>query len=534
MKAMRRFRLPLYMVSGVLASLPIIFDSLPLLAWVSMVPVLILELTADRSKKSAPIRAYGRGLLYFYFFGLGVFYWFIELYPLDFAGFTKGAALSVVLVAWLGLPLLQATLSALLFVIFDLFMRRLSLSKKPMLVPLVFASLYPLFEFVQTLTWAGVPWAKLALTQTSFLPALQSVSLLGPYFLSFIIVLVNGYIAAALLMLAAKKDSRTAAACFAVAAVVFSSNLLFGVIRMNVLSFDEGTPIRAAVLQGNVSSKEKWVDGADDLGIYSALVKDAADDGAELIILPESALPYSLDYPNNPYLRSKISALAENNGCELLVGGLETPDEDTLLNSMFYVGKDGEISPDTYVKRHLVPFGEYVPMRDFFMTVIPPLADLTMLSVDMSPGTETAVMQAEKAKIGCIICFDSIYESLTRASVMDGAEIISVSTNDSWFSDSKAIYEHNRHSVLRAVENCRYLMRAANTGVSSFVSPFGEVISSTKPLVKDYLVADVYPITDMTPYTVLGDVCLIAYALILGASIVYLTIKKHKTERLGK
>lgn len=525
MKIKRRSNVLFYIFSGLLTSLPIIFDFLPFLSWISMVPMLCAELASERNTSKAALKAYGKGFAFFYSFGLGIFYWFIELYPLDFAGLNKAAAI-VVLAAWLGIPLIQAFVSSFLFVIFDLFIRKTELKANCCLISLVFASLFPLFEYLQTLTWAGVPWGKLALTQTSFLPALQSASVFGPYFISFIIALVNCLIAEVVCSIAHREHKRNAVVPIVLAIAIFTSNLSYGIVRLSTADYKSGTPIKAAVLQGNISSKDKWDSDYDSLSVYSDLVVAAASDKAELIVWPESSLPYALDYPDNKSLRKKISNLAADFKCEMLIGALESPDGETIKNSIFYVDSDGKIHDSTYVKRRLVPFGEFVPMRNIITTLIPPLSDLSMLQTDLIPGDSTAIFSTDSADIGSLICFDSIYESLARKSVGDGAELITVSTNDSWFSESAAIYQHNRHSVLRAVENYRYVLRAANTGISSVISPVGEIISETKPLVKDYLIEDVYRVDCITLYTRIGDAILYVNLLLPIIIGVYLGIKK--------
>ena len=145
-------------------------------------------------------------------------------------------------------------------------------------------------------------------------------------------------------------------------------------------------------------------------------------------------------------------------------------------------------------------------MEKFIKTVVPLLADLNARSADLDPGEGSNIIHTELGNIGGIICFDSIYEELSRASVLDGAQLLVISTNDSWFSDSAALSMHNRQSVLRAVENGRYVIRAANTGISSIISPTGEILDSLGALEDGIVVKDVYLRDSLTLYTRMGNV----------------------------
>ena len=167
------------------------------------------------------------------------------------------------------------------------------------------------------------------------------------------------------------------------------------------------------------------------------------------------------------------SDLAVRCNATVVVGGF-VEGEELDENSLIFVSPDGSIEEKVYSKRHLVPFGEYVPLRKLITTLIPPLAEISMLSEDLAPGTDSNVVDTAAGKLGGLICFDSIYETIALDSVRDGAEIIVLGTNDSWFLDSAAVYMHNAQAKLRAVETGRYIVRSANTGISSIIDPSSE------------------------------------------------------------
>ena len=131
-------------------------------------------------------------------------------------------------------------------------------------------------------------------------------------------------------------------------------------------------------------------------------------------------------------------------------------------------------------------------MREIVMFLIPPLANVGMLDDDLLAGEECMVLDTDVGSIGCGVCFDSIYESVILGSVRNGAEIIAISTNDSWFSDSAALYMHNSQSRLRAIETGRYVVRSANTGISSIIDPMGNVKEELGALERGYVVSEAY------------------------------------------
>jgi len=210
-----------------------------------------------------------------------------------------------------------------------------------------------------------------------------------------------------------------------------------------------------------------------------------------------------------------------------LITGVFTKNEDGMSeNSVVAVTPEKGIMPEKYVKRHLVPFGEYVPLRDIVSVIFPPLSDIAMLSTDLAEGDEAILLETEYGKVAPLICFDSIYENLSLESVRAGGELITLSTNDSWFLDSAGVWEHNRHAVLRSVECGRYTVRSANTGVSSIISPLGEICDVLPPLETGYVTADVYMISDKTPYTIIGNAFVPACAVCFIVCLAYCIRKK--------
>ncbi len=507
-----RQQLPYLFFGAVFTALTLIFPQFGILEWITMIPLVVGAFRLCENPACTLKRAYGYGFLTVYVFYFVIYHWFVNLYPLDFVGMDNVSSAIVIAAGWLGLPLLQAAVGGLIFLIFRGLHKTGLFDRIPFLRPFVFASLWVVFEWSSTLGWTGVPWGRLALGQIEMLPFLQSASLFGSYFVTWLLVAVNALLAYAILY------QLRSALCGTVAAALFFSNLFYGVAVCYLPQSSSGEQLTVAVIQGNINSHEKW--SADSYAltteIYGTYTKQAAEEGAELIIWPESTFPYDLNL--NDSIKLYVSDLAIECDATLIVGALYYDETDGKeYNALYCVESDGTICEDFYAKRHLVPFGEYVPMRDVIMTLIPPLANLSALDSDLNAGTDSALLETKWGSVGALICFDSIYEQLTIDSARDGAELLIVSSNDSWFFDSAAVYQHQAQAQLRAIESGKYLARSGNTGISSIVSPKGEILEWIDPLVDGYAVSEVTMRTGNTLYTVIGNLFVYLCALFVAA-----------------
>ncbi len=159
-----------------------------------------------------------------------------------------------------------------------------------------------------------------------------------------------------------------------------------------------------------------------------------------------------------------------------------------------------------------MPFGEFFPYRDFLgkIPVLGGLIDhLNPMKGDIAPGQNASLMGTPLGKLGTLICFESVYAHVARNSVAEGAEILAIITNDGWYRDAIALYQHNAHAVLRALENSRYVLRAGNTGISSVIDPWGRIQTQSLPMERTYLYTLLDPAQvvrkEKTPYTRFGE-----------------------------
>lgn len=498
----------LLIAGGILTALTQMVDWLSPFAFLSMIPAVIALCRATEQRMRFR-KVYLIGLAYVLPYFLTVFHWFFYLYPMEFLGVTEGYALLIVVTCWLGLSLLQGTT----FAFFGIFFRQCS--ARPKLMPILFAAVWTFSEWLQTLTWAGVPWARLALSQTDSLAMIQSANLFGSLFVGFLIALVNGILGYAVYRLLEFGDGLRItsvsgewkrlipAALLSIAMI--AANLGYGVISIAVdRTGEEDSTLSVGLIQGNVASGEKWDEDAEDpLDLHLRLSEEAVEAGAtDVILWAETVINYPIK--NYPYAIDRISAFAVQHNVHLFVGTFERIDGKS-YNAILCFFPDGSVEETPYGKQHLVPFGEYLPMESFIRAVLPQLAELNMFSSPLTPGEDPAILDTEYGKIGRLVCFDSIYEPLARRSTADGAEILLLSTNDSWYLDSPAVYQHNAHAQLRAVENGRAILRSANTGISSLITRHGQVTDYLEPLVEGVVVGSAVTSTHRTLYSYIGD-----------------------------
>ena len=504
-------------LGGILFALTVILPQIGAFEWIALIPALltILPLTADHTVKYR--RLYGMGLAFFWPFYAVNFHWFFYMYPLDFAGMSRAASAVVVTVACLGLSLFQALGASLLFPLMGVAVRGKWLSRYTILHPILFACLWTSLEWWQAHSgWSGVPWARLAIGQAESVIHLQSAALFGSYFVTFLIVTVNGLLTFMLL----HPSKRTL--CAALAVGLFLGNLGFGAIRMASVRNGE-TPIKVAAIQGNKGSLENWSSGsmAEVMEVYGDLSREAAENGAELIVWPETCIPANID--RQAWVYEYVTNLSRECGVPILCGLFTRVEEgsEADYNSIVAALPDGTVHGTVYNKRNPVPFGEFVPLRDLVMTVIPPLAEINTLAEDIPAGEDSVVFDLTCGNIGPLICFDSIYERNAFDSLANSAQILAVSTNDSWFTDSRGVWMHHAQSQLRAIETGRWVVRSANTGVSSVINDRGEVLESLPPLQTGYVLEEAYLSDRVTVYNAIGNVFAYACLALCAVSVLH-------------
>jgi len=286
--------------------------------------------------------------------------------------------------------------------------------------------------------------------------------------------------------------------------LILTALLSYGYYRLNQPFL--GETLRASVIQGNIPQSQKW-DSARTGGIldrYRRLTYQAAKDKPQFIIWPETSVPGDLE--GEPILLGTITELAKEVNIPLLIGTIRADDESNkYFNNATLIDKSGDIIK-SYSKLHLVPFGEFIPLENVFgfLRNIAPIGDFKR-------GIEYTVFNLGDVKFSSLICFEDIFPSLVRRFAKNGAGLLINITNDAWFGDTSEPYQHAQASVFRAVELRRAVIRAANTGLSCFINPKGEIIASVKDkvgkeiFVSGYKTAAIPLVKTRSIYTHYGD-----------------------------
>jgi apolipoprotein N-acyltransferase len=363
-------------------------------------------------------------------------------------------------------------------------------------------------EMGRTYVIDGFPWELLGYSQATVLPIAQIASVAGVYGLSALVALVSTATAYATV---AHRDAHRWRVCALVAAIVLGTGV-WGTLRMRTHPLTAaGTGVRVAVLQGNIPQDQKW-DPAMAGAImqrYIDMTREAIGRNAQFILWPESAtpLPYEQDLPRGELIRR----LAREAKVTLLIGSDQvepvkpvaagTPPASRLYNAAYLIQPDGSTAA-IYRKVHLVPFGEYVPFSRLLFFVGP----LVEAVSNFTPGTEATLLPVNGHMVSTAICYEVIYSSLIRSFVTHGSELLTTITNDAWYGWSSAAYQHWEQASLRAIEEGRYLARAANTGISGFVDPYGRVLQRSNMFQSAVMAEDLRFITERTIYSRIGDV----------------------------
>jgi len=273
-----------------------------------------------------------------------------------------------------------------------------------------------------------------------------------------------------------------------------------------------GQAFKAALLQGNVPQNQKWLPEFQQatFDLYVGMSRQHWD--AKLIVWPETAIPAFYHQIKDNWL-ADLRAEAATHQTDIILG-IPWAELSTkrYYNAMVTVSE----KPGVYLKRHLVPFGEYLPFRHVFGWVLDileiPLADFAR----GEPGQEP--MQAAGYPLASSICYEDVFGNEARDALPQAAYLVNV-TNDAWFGDSMAPYQHVQMARLRALESGRYMLRATNTGVTAVISPKGRIVSQAPLFQQASIVAEITPRLGATPYIWLGDGALMGLLLAVLATV---------------
>jgi len=502
-----------WLLVGLSALLQVLIFPLPgvyLLSWFALTPLILALLRARpasqlevngslRLQPATPLAgfllAYACGILWY----AGTCYWIYDTMR-QYGGLSAPLALLALLLFCCYLGLYHGLFGVLLVVLARSRHHRRALVTAPFLWVAV--------ELARTRI-TGFPWNLLGIAQVDNVALSRIAGFTGVYGISFEIALVNVALASAFLVPREKRGAMLAAA-LAAAAVLQAGRW----IEPPATRAD-----RAALLvQQNIPVSADWAkpryfqQTLDDL--INLTVNSAAENGGkiDLIVWPESPAPF---FTNDPLLRSAISQMARQTATSVVVGaiGSDAPapnSEGPLFNSAVLVNSAGEWQ-QRYDKVHLVPFGEYLPFPSLFSFA----GGLTQEVGRFAPGASRTPLNAAGTKLGVFICYESVFPDEVRQFANHGAQVFVNISNDGWYGDSGAYAQHLNQTRMRAIENDRWILSAANTGVTASIDPWGRVAARIPRKQRTTLVAP-YTLTSVTTfYTRHGDWFAYACAIIL-------------------
>ena len=373
------------------------------------------------------------------------------------------------------------------------------------IIPVVWVTI----EYLKSLGSLAFPWTSMAYTQTYYTDLIQYASITGAYGVSFWVVLINVIL---FLMIRQRRTIKKLIFYLIVLILLFVIPFIYSKLTIPK-SDDLKEDIKVALIQGNIDPYIKWSESflERNFVIYDSLSQLTKKSDPDLIIWPETATVHYIR--NRPDDIRRMNQLTESLDASILTGA---PDYEFLSDGTYntynslLLFQPGVGKIQSYWKVHLVPFGERVPFEDSISFLHDFFESLNMGTGDFSPGRELKIFQMqhknELLPIIGVICYESVFPDLVRRFVKMGGKLLVIVTNDAWFGNTSGPYQHAQIAIFRAIENRICIARCANTGISSFIDPFGRIMEESKYNKQTTLVKSV-PLRDTeTFYTKYGDV----------------------------
>ncbi len=448
-------------------------------------------------------RAFVRGWLY----GLGMFgfgiYW-VHISMNQFGG--VGVPLSVFLTA------LFVMFYALFPAITGYMARRFSDRGDHQIAReylLIIPAMWVFFEWTKGWLFTGLPWLSIGYSQIDT-PISGFAPVFGVYGVSYGLVLSAGFIVYWLL-----SGSKAIKIALPVLVLLW---LVPGLIKQVQWSEVIDEPLKISMIQANIPQDKKWLysQRQPTLDLYMKLSRE--NWASDLIIWPETAIPVTYDKVR-PFLK-QIAQEARMNGSELLVGlPVYNERENEFFNSMLSLG----LKESFYEKKHLVPFGEYLPLKSVFGKVVD-YFDIPMS--DFTPGRqERPILFVAGQRAGISICYEDVFGEEVVEALPDATFLINVS-NDAWFGDSSAPHQHLQIARMRSLETARHMARSTNTGVSAFIDEKGKIVSASPQFETHVLTGEIQPMQGVTPYVLFVNYPVVIFISLVLAVAFFLGRKK--------
>jgi apolipoprotein N-acyltransferase len=475
----------LSIASGILIALSFPNPSLSFLAWVALIPLLIAL------EDSSPQTAFRIGLTCGITGYAFILYWLnIVFVRYGHLPWSVSIPVYLLLVLWLAMFYGLSTWIARLGEQIGI--------KAAFTLPVAWVA----FDFIRSFLFSGFAWAMLGHSQFRTLPLIQIADLAGVYGITLLIVLANIVLHRALRAVSGAGVPYPVKSLLVLLALLIAT-LAYGFNRLNESDTPRSKPLRVALIQGNIPQDVKWSPAFRERTVdtYERLTRDAAKGGVDLVVWPESAVPFF--FQDEPLQAERIRSLAREIHACLLFGSPAHElrnGKSTFLNSAFMISPSGE-TVGRADKLHLVPLGEYIPLGNILTFI----NKLVVGIGDFSPGERAVTLDTGSTKLGVQVCYEVIFPELARQYVQAGARVLVAITNDAWFGRSSAPYQHLAISTFRAVETRTPLIRAANTGVTAIVDQNGHISTMTALFVEAYRTGEIQPGSGKSLYLTIGD-----------------------------
>jgi len=480
------------------------------LAWVALAPLLVAIPSAPTGR-SAFRRGYVTGAVS----SAGLVYW-TEAVVVQYGGLPLVVGLIVMTLLCLALALFPSLFAWMVW----RWTRRFGAAAL-LLAPFAWVTI----EILRAHTLFRFSWCLLGYSQQPNVPFIQVARFGAVYAVSFVVAAASAVLA---FLAFARTPQARAGATSGLAVLVWAVGM-YGSWAMGQPIPSTGR-IRVGLVQAAIRQDEKWDPARawDNIDRHVALTQRAAERGARFVVWPESAVPFYYDHTQG--LAAQLDQLAQAHRLHLLFGN---DDREKDPGGRVFVGAkmvdpSGELVM-RYHKIRLVPFGEYVPMQPLLTLGGRYAAKLVNQVADFTPGTEHVLGRVDGHPIGATICYEAIFPDLVRGFAAGGAELLVNITNDAWYGRSSAPHQHLMMAAFRAVENGKYLVRAANTGISAVVDPHGRILEQTPLFEATILVRDVPFVPGTTFYARHGDV--FAWTCLGLAAVLTATTLRQRTNR---
>ena len=376
--------------------------------------------------------------------------------------------------------------------------------KKSLLKLIIFFSLA---EFLRSFLFTGFPWVLLGLAFIDT-PISQALSIFGPYWLTFIIIFLCLIIPTGLIGIL-------------ISIAGFFLLNFYGLYRYDRVEYDESNK-QIRIIQPNIAQKNKWKKELGEIH-FNSLIKlsNINSENVDIFIWPETSVPFFLEYKKNFQ-----DTIFKNISKPIILGARRyNKGSNELYNSAYFLNANGKVE-QIYDKKHLVPFGEFIPLVNFLNVFVETGIDNNGIT-GFSIGQKSNEIVIDDFKIIAVfICYESIFSSLVDKNIINSDIIIHL-TNDAWFGSFSGPHQHIVQLRARAIEQGLPAMRSANTGISALIDPYGRIINKIPLNVEGYIDVSIPKKIDKTLYSKIGAENWNFFLISLFALLYFLCLKRE-------